>query len=138
MKDVKLIESISISEFSEMLASVGWKEYKAEQIKKALENTMYMLKAEVNGKLAGIGRVVGDGSIVCILTDIIVKPEYQNQGIGSLIVGELKKKIEDNVQEGDKMMLELTPTKGNESFYQKAGFKYNPEKITGMYLWVIK
>ncbi|MDE5630895.1 MAG: GNAT family N-acetyltransferase, partial [Bacilli bacterium] len=71
--------------------------------------------------------------MVCILTDIIVKPEYQNQVIGSSIVGELKKKIEDNVQEGDKMMVELTPTKGNESFYQKTGFKYNPEKITGMY-----
>ncbi|MDE5630896.1 MAG: hypothetical protein K2G03_00080 [Bacilli bacterium] len=60
MKDAKLIDSISISEFSEMLASVGWKEYKAEQIELALKNTMYMVKVEVNGKLAGIGRVVGD------------------------------------------------------------------------------
>lgn len=34
--------------------------------------------------------------------------------------------------------IELTPTAGNEHFYQKAGFKYNPDKITGMYLWIKK
>ena len=38
---------------------------------------MYMVKATVNGQLAGIGRVVGDYSIVCMLTDICVKPEFQ-------------------------------------------------------------
>lgn len=51
---------------------------------------MYMVKATVNGKLAGIGRVVGDYSIVCILTDICVKPEFQCQGIGLKITSELK------------------------------------------------
>ena len=47
---------------------------------------------------------------------------------------ELKKLIEDNVSDGEKMQIELTPTAGNEPFYQKAGFKYKPDKITGMYL----
>ncbi len=50
-------------EFLEMVESVGCKTYTREQIEKALQNTMYMVKATVNGKLAGIGRVVGDYSI---------------------------------------------------------------------------
>ena len=75
--DVKLDYSITVDEFLEMVESVGWKTYTREQIEKALQNTMYMVKATVNGKLAGIGRVVGDYSIVCILTDICVKPEFQ-------------------------------------------------------------
>ena len=74
--DVKLDYSITVDEFLEMVESVGWKTYTREQIEKALQNTMYMVKATVNGKLAGIGRVVGDYSIVCILTDICVKPEF--------------------------------------------------------------
>ena len=97
-----------------------------------------MIKATVNGKLAGIGRVVGDYSIVCMLTDICVKPEFQGQGIGLKIINELKMLIESNMYEGEKMQIELTPTAGNEAFYQKAGFKYKPEKITGMYLWIKK
>ena len=136
--NIQLDYSFSINEFLEMVKSVGWKTYSKLQVEKALKNTMYMVKATVDGKLAGIGRVVGDYSIVCILTDICVKPEFQRQGIGLKITSELKKLIENNVSDGEKMQIELTPTAGNEAFYEKVGFKYNPDKITGMYLWIKK
>ena len=136
--EIKLDYSITIDEFLEMVESVGWKTYSKEQVEKALKNTMYMVKATVDGKLAGIGRVVGDTSIVCMLTDICVKPEFQKHGIGLKMILELKKLIEENVSTGEKIQIELTPTAGNEAFYQKAGFKYKPNKITGMYLWIKK
>lgn len=136
--NIQLDYSITIDEFLEIVTSVGWKTYSKEQVEKALKNTMYMVKATVDGKLAGIGRVVGDYSIVCILTDVCVKPEFQKQGIGIKITSELKKLIEENMAYGEKMQIELTTTAGNESFYEKAGFKYNPDKITGMYLWINK
>lgn len=135
---IKLDYSITSDEFLEVIESVGWKTYSTEQIEKALENTMYMVKATVDGKLAGIGRVVGDYSIVCMLSDICVKPKFQGLGIGLKITTELKRLIESNVKEGEKMQIELTPTAGNEPFYEKAGFKYKPDKITGMYLWIKK
>ena len=135
---LKIEYNISINEFLEMVESVGWKTYTEEQVKKALDNTMYMVKVLVNDKLAGIGRVVGDNSIVCILSDVCVKPEYQGKGIGTIIVNRLRELIEENVGVGEKMQIELTPTAGNEAFYQKCGFKYKPEKITGMYLWIKK
>ena len=136
--EIKLEYSITEDEFLEMVESVGWKTYTKEQVEKALQNTMYMVKATIDGKLAGIGRVVGDYSIVCMLSDICVKPEFQGQGIGLKITSELKRIIEENVATGEKMQIELTPTAGNEAFYEKAGFKYNPDKITGMYLWIKK
>ena len=136
--DIKLEYNITALEFLEMIESIGWKTYSKEQITKALNNTMYMVKALVDGKLGGIGRVVGDQSIACMLTDICVKPEFQGKGIGLKIVNELKKLIEDGVKEGEKVKVELTPTTGNEEFYKKAGFKYKPDKITGMYLWIEK
>lgn len=138
MNDIILEENITIEEFLEVIESVGFKTYSKEQIKKALKNTMYMVKATINGDVAGIGRVVGDYSIVCCLSDICVKPKYQGRGIGLKIVTELKEMIEAGVKEGEKMQIELTPTAGNEPFYQKAGFKYKPDKITGMYLWIKK
>lgn len=138
LNNYKIEHNITIEEFLEMVKSVGWKEYSEEQISKALKNTMYMVKVMDNDKVVGMGRVVGDYSIVCMLTDISVKPEYQKKGIGLMIVNELKNLIEKNVKEGEKIQIELTPTSGNEPFYQKAGFKYKPEKITGMYLWIKK
>lgn len=136
--EIRLDYSISTDEFIEMVKSVGWKEYTKEQVEKALKNTMYMVKATVDGKLAGMGRVVGDYSIVCMLSDICVKPEFQKIGVGLKITTELKRLIENGVKAGEKMQIELTPTAGNEGFYEKAGFKYKPEKITGMYLWIKK
>ena len=136
--DIKFDYNITSDEFLEMVESVGWKTYSKKQIDNALANTMYMVKATVDGKLAGIGRVVGDYSIVCMLTDICVKPEFQKKGISLKIIKKLKNLISSNVKEKKKMQIELTPTAGNESFYQKAGFKYNPEQITGMYLWIKK
>lgn len=136
--EIRLNYSISTDEFIEMVKSVGWKEYTKEQVEKALRNTMYMVKATVDGKLAGMGRVVGDYSIVCMLSDICVKPEFQGIGVGLKITTELKRLIENGVKAGEKMQIELTPTAGNEGFYEKAGFKYKPEKITGMYLWIKK
>lgn len=135
---MKLGYQINEDEFLEVIKSVGWKVYSKEQVKRALENTMYMVKVTIDGNLAGIGRVVGDYSVVCMLSDICVKPEFQGKGIGLIIVKELKRLIEDNLQPGDKIQIELTPTVGNEAFYEKAGFKYNPDKITGMYLWITK
>lgn len=138
MNDIILEETMSVKEFLEVIESVGFKTYSKVQVEKALKNTMYMVKATINGKVAGIGRVVGDYSIVCCLSDICVKPEYQGRGIGLKIVTKLKEMVEEGVQEGEKMQIELTPTAGNEAFYQKAGFKYKPDKITGMYLWIKK
>lgn len=136
--DYKIEYSISVEEFLEMVESVGWKSYSPEQVTKALKNTMYMVKIFSDNELAGIGRVVGDYSIVCILTDICVKPKFQRKGIGLKIVNELKKLIEEGVKTGEKMQIELTPTAGNEEFYKKVGFKYKPDIITGMYLWIKK
>ncbi len=138
MDEVILKEEISVDEFLDIIKSVGWKTYSKAQVEKALKNTMYMVKAIVNDQVVGMGRVVGDFSIVCCLSDICVKPEYQGRGIGLKIVNRLKDMIEEGVKEGEKMQIELTPTAGNEEFYKRAGFKYKPEVITGMYRWIIK
>lgn len=138
MENIKLEYNITVEEFLDVIESVGFRTYSKEQVEKALKNTMYMVKAVVDNKTVGIGRVVGDGSIVCLLSDICVKPKYQGNGIGLKITTELRHMIENGVKPGEKMQIELTPTAGNEKFYQKAGYKYRPEKITGMYLWVEK
>ncbi len=136
--DIKLDYVITVDEFLEMVESVGWNTYPKQQVEKALQNTMYMVKATVDDELAGIGRVIGDGSIVCVLTDICVKPKFQGNGVGFKIISELKSLIESNVSDGEKMQIELTPTAGKEPFYERVGFKYKPDKITGMYLWIKK
>ena len=138
MENVKIEHTISTDEFLDIIESVGFKTYSKEQVDKALKNTMYMVKAVLNDEVVGIGRVVGDYSILCCLSDICVRPEYQGKGIGLMIINELKRMVEDGVGEGEKMQIELTPTAGNEKKKEKGGFKYKPDVLTGMYLWIKK
>ena len=138
MEEVKVEYDITPDEFLELIESVGFRTYSKEQVVKALKNTMYMVKITVNGELAAMGRVVGDESIVCMLSDVCVKPKFQKQGIGLKVITRLKELIEENVKEGEKMQIELVPTAGNEKFYERGGFKYKPEVATGMYLWIKK
>ena len=78
--NIQIDYSFSIDEFLEMVKSIGWKTYSKKQVEKAKKNTMYMVKTAVDGKLTGIGRVIGDYSIVCILTGICVEPKFQGKG----------------------------------------------------------
>jgi ribosomal protein S18 acetylase RimI-like enzyme len=48
----------------------------------------------MNSEVVGCGRVVGDGGLHFYLADIIVRPEYQRQGIGTRIVAALTRFVE--------------------------------------------
>ena len=73
-----------------------------------------------------------------MLTDIMVSKEYQNKGVGKLIVTSLIKKLEDRVKENECFQLEASPTASNREFYIKCGLKYKPENQDGVYLWIRK
>lgn len=42
--------------------------------------------------------------------------------------------LEDNEQ----ILIELCPAYGKRKFYLDCGFKYKPENMDGMYLWIKK
>ena len=48
--NIKIYHEMSNEDFLEVIQSVGFKTYSNEQVTKALENTMYMVKVEVDGK----------------------------------------------------------------------------------------
>lgn len=87
MKNIKnQNRAIRSSEYNELRASVGWDEIPSEFVQQGLVNTLYSSLGYVDGKLAGMGRVVGDGFIYFYIQDMIVKPEYQGLGVGRAIL----------------------------------------------------
>ena len=82
----------------------------------------------------GIGRLVGDGVLKGLLTDIMVKPDYQGKGIGTLIVKSIIEKIDNLVKECESFQIEASPTAGNRNFYINCGMKYKPKNQDGVYL----
>lgn len=125
---VRLIENkMTVEEYLYLREMVGWKRLSKKQAELALDNCLFMVKAvDEAGELIGMGRVVGDGAVVCYIQDLIVVPGMQKSGIGSMIIDRLKKYVEDIREENTTMMLCLMCAKGREPFYLKHGFTARP------------
>lgn len=70
-----------------------------------------------NGILVGFGRTVDDGMYYALIVDLVVSPDFQNLGVGSTILAELRDRLENY------SFTTLTAAEGKESFYVKQGWQ---------------
>ena len=76
------------AEILRLYTSVGWTNYtdKPEMLRNAYLNSLKIYGAYVDDKLIGIIRVVGDGYSVIFIQDLLVHPEFQRKGVGTLLL----------------------------------------------------
>ncbi len=87
-----------------------------------------------------MARVVGDGGYVFFICDVIVHPDYQSQGLGRKIIENVLGWLEDQVEEGETIMVNLMSAMNKEEFYGKLGFHKRPfgNHGSGMSRWISK
>lgn len=129
---VQLVEDqLDIDTYMELRAAVNFRKLSRDQAKRGLDNSLYTLVAYKDGKAVGMGRIVGDGAIICYVQDLIIRPEVQGEGIGGLILESLKSFVINTGFEGTTMMFDLMCAKGREPFYKKHGFIARPTENLG-------
>lgn len=111
--------------------AVGWKRLTDIQADKALKNSLVTISAWQEGKPVGMGRLVGDGAVICYVQDLVIHPSAQGIGVGSMILKSLIEYAKDMQFEGTEMMLDLMCAKGREEFYQSFGFIARPTDTLG-------
>ena len=112
----------NVYEFNLLYDSVGWGAYENEVTKKALDNTFYSISVYDDDKIIGYGRIIGDTICFLYIQDIMVKPEYQGNKIGTLIMDKLLEKINQIKKENQYLKVYLGASKNKEKFYEKFGF----------------
>lgn len=129
---IQLVEDqLDIDTYLALRKSVNFRRLSRDQAKKGLANSLYTLVAYKDGKPVGMGRIVGDGAIICYVQDLIIRPEVQGTGIGSLILETLKRFVIQEGYEGTTMMFDLMCARGREEFYKKHGFIARPTEELG-------
>ena len=111
--------------------SVGWYELSPRQLNCALKSSVFAITALDGEKEVGSARVVGDGGYQFFISDVIVRPEYQGQGIGQMIIESLINYVEEIQLPGTRIMLDLMCAVGRENFYKKFGFIARPTDKLG-------
>ena len=112
----------NVEEFNLLYDDVGWGAYDEKITQKALDNTFYSVSAYDDNKIVGYGRIIGDTICFLYIQDIMVKPEYQGNKIGTMITNKLLEKINEIKQENPDLRVYLGASKNREEFYEKFGF----------------
>ena len=130
--------NLTIEEYIDILNSVDWKIPSERLLKLSLKNGNNV-KYVLNNKTIGMARLVTDGGYAGLIMDVVVKPEYQGNGYGKLLIEMLLAHIKEQLLDGEEMMIQLLSAPGKQDFYSKFGFKVKKEIAEdGMYMWLKK
>lgn len=88
-----------------------------DRINKMYANSNLVISAWHNEMLVGIARSLTDFCYCCYLSDLAIRLEYQNKGIGKRLIELTKEKI------GEQTMLLLLSAPNAINYYPKIGFK---------------
>lgn len=111
--------------------SVQWILLSDEQAQRALDNSIYTVCAYKDGQPVAMGRIVGDGAVICYVQDLVVHPDVQSLNIGREVMNKLIQYVESLKIDNTQIMLGLMCAKGREKFYEHMGFTPRPTDNLG-------
>lgn len=122
MLEYKEFGSSRLEEIKEIYREQGWTAYlnDDEKLKRAYDNSLYVYGIFDEEKLIGFIRCVGDGEHIVVVEDLVLKTEYQRQGLGTKLLQHVFDKYVDV------RMLSLYTDKvdvKSNSFYKKMGMR---------------
>lgn len=83
-----------------------------------------------DAKLIGMGRIVGDGACYVQLVDLIVHPDYVDQGVNDIIIHELLGFLDHNIPKDANVIVMADVS--SIQYYQKHGFQLVYPDLYGM------
>ena len=82
--EIEQVTEVEAEDLRGLYASVGWEAYAADPaaLARAIANSSCVFVARSSGQLIGLARGLTDDVSVFYLQDILVRPDWQHQGIG--------------------------------------------------------
>ena len=125
--EILMEDELTFEEYKDLRNTTSWTKLTDTQIENLLKNSAFKVRAKVDGKTVGMGRVLFDFGYTAYIADIIVAPEAQGKGIGRQIVERLIQLVKENAAETDFLKFCLMAALGKSGFYEKLGFTKREE-----------
>ena len=137
--EYEVTDYITPEEYMEMRRLVEWSEFPMEQAEEGIKHSAYLCVFRKEGKVIALARVITDFGYVVYIADVIVRPDYQGQGLGRQLMNNIMDYIKGQLKPGYKKMVSLMAAQGKEEFYKKFGFVTRPNDMygCGMCQWIM-
>lgn len=119
---------LSAEQFMELWESVWGNGPTYEQTDLAMKHTLFRVSVWDNDNIVAMARMIGDMGLCYYIKDVVVRPEYQQKGIGRLMINELLNFVKQNGISGTEVFVELCALPDKIPFYEKFGFDSNDGK----------
>lgn len=130
-KEIEIKYEIPLAkQYIDLRVKAGMGEKNMLNVKKALENSLFVVSVWKKDELIGLGRIVGDEGISYMVTDIMVDKKYQCRGIGKAIMQEIDDYLEENTDKDAYII--LLANKPADKLYSKFNFEYVQPESCGM------
>ena len=124
---IKIGKKINIKDINEIHSLLNWGNYSSEQWPIVKKQSTFMVQVLCEKKTVGFARCVDD-SEMCMIYDVVVHPDYQKKGIGTLLMKEVLKYIKSNNFATVSLFYDIK-NKGLDNFYRKFGFETIPNAM---------
>lgn len=133
-------EAPTLEEYKEIRRLVNFMPLSDRICNNVLKNAFHITTVRDNGRCVGMIRVLSEGGYANFITDVIVIPEYQHQGIGKQMMRRTMDYLYSTLEEGEKIVVYLMSAKEREPFYRQFGFRDRPNELlgAGMSQWLEK
>ncbi|MEJ8305858.1 GNAT family N-acetyltransferase [Saccharibacillus sacchari] len=118
-------------EYIELRVVAGMSPRTLEAARTGLPNSLFSVTLREEGKLVGMGRVLGDGGCAYLISDIVVHPSMQRRGLGKQIMAEIEKYLDANVP--PRSFVSLIADTPADALYRHFGFVDTAPASIGMY-----
>ena len=123
------LASPSVDDFLQLRQKVGWGELEADLAQKSINNSLFHVTIYHDQQLIGMGRVVGDGAMYFYIQDVVVDPNFHNQGLGTELMDTIEGYLRYTADKGS--TIGLLAGQGKESFYARYGYVQRPSNTLG-------
>ena len=100
------------------------------EVEKALKGTLFLVSVYEEDELIGLGRIVVDGGVTFVVSDIMVDKKFQRQGIANQIMEMIDQWFDENTHESS--FITLLAKVPADKLYRKHHFCYHDENRVGM------
>ncbi|MGN0823693.1 MAG: GNAT family N-acetyltransferase [Candidatus Coproplasma sp.] len=91
------------------------------QTELAMQNSLFRVSVYDGERVVAMARLIGDLGLCYYIKDVVVRSEYQNKGLGKLLINQIINFVKTKAVKGTSVFIELCSRPDKVGFYEKLG-----------------